>query len=480
MSKKFLIFIICFTLFFCQNKEIYPSLKYKINEIQLKTLEKQIIDKFLNNKDLPIRGYNFSEKIDFIGTVQFNMTDSKFKFIDLKEKTFEILFESPDKISIKLDNVKAQISFYYIFRSNFYSNKGTGKIEIKETTLKMDSKILRIKNKIDDTKFGPGIEIESFSIDAKDFEFDFEHEGTLEKMIEYILLNGKNALVNIIKDKFNTDYRPMINKQLYTLSQNSKLIFPIANTKMTVHYSMNNEPKITKNYLIMEFEAEIKHPEIKYTKDTIKLPDFNETNYAIELIISQFLFDNLLFIAGKDKLLDGILYNEVSKFTVGIFKDCFKNITTKHDSNELVDLGLFVKESPEIYFEDGKAYILINENLTFYTRKTNTSERVIAISGDTVFEFNVKFNIEKSKISASIESGKMKSFKTTYTTFEQDDESVVKDSEILITGSISLLNIAIQTALAKIHLPTIEGIELHNFDFNIKDNLIDFGILPII
>ena len=74
----------------------------------------------------------------------------------------------------------------------------------------------------------------------------------------------------------------------------------------------------------------------------------------------------------------------------------------------------------------------------------------------------------------------MKSFKTTYTTFEQDDESVVKDSEILITGSISLLNIAIQTALAKIHLPTIEGIELHNFDFNIKDNLIDFGILPII
>ena len=73
MSKTFLIFIICFTLFFCQNKEIYPSLKYKINEIQLKTLEKQIIDKFLNNKDLPIRGYNFSEKIDFIGTVQFKI-----------------------------------------------------------------------------------------------------------------------------------------------------------------------------------------------------------------------------------------------------------------------------------------------------------------------------------------------------------------------------------------------------------------------
>ena len=478
MSKKFLILIICFTAFFCQNKEIYPSLKYKINEPQLKNLEIAIINNFLNNKDLPIPGYNFSERIDFIGTVQFNMTDSKFRFINLTDKTFEILFENPDKISIKLYNVKAQISFYYIFRSNFYSNKGTGKIAIKETSLTMNSKVLRIKNKIDVSKYAPGIEIESFSFEAKDFEFDFEHEGTLEKMIEYILLNGKNAIVQIIKNKFNSDYRPMINKQLYTLSENSKLIFPITGTKMSVHYSMNNEPKITKNYLIMEFEADIQHPEIKYTKDTIKLPEFNETNYAIELMISQFLFDNLIFIAGKDKLLDGILYSEQSKFTVQIFEGCFKNITQKYDKNELVDLGLNVKESPEIIFEEGKAYIILNENLTFYTRKTNTSDRVMAISGDTVFEFNVKFNIEKSKISLFIESGKLKSFKTTYTTFDQDDEAVVKDSEILITGSISLLNIAIQTALANLHLPTIAGIELHNFDFNIKDKFVDFGVLP--
>ena len=478
MSKKIFILLTCFTVFFSQNKEIYPSLKYKINEPQLKNLEIAIINNFLNNKDLPIPGYNFSERIDFIGTVQFNMTDSKFRFINLTDKTFEILFENPDKISIKLYNVKAQISFYYIFRSNFYSNKGTGKIAIKETSLTMNSKVLRIKNKIDVSKYAPGIEIESFSFEAKDFEFDFEHEGTLEKMIEYILLNGKNAIVQIIKNKFNSDYRPMINKQLYTLSENSKLIFPITGTKMSVHYSMNNEPKITKNYLIMEFEADIQHPEIKYTKDTIKLPEFNETNYAIELMISQFLFDNLIFIAGKDKLLDGILYSEQSKFTVQIFEGCFKNITKKYDKNELVDLGLNVKESPEIIFEEGKAYIILNENLTFYTRKTNTSDRVMAISGDTVFEFNVKFNIEKSKISLFIESGKLKSFKTTNTTFEQDDEAVVKDSEILISGSISLLNIAIQTALANLHLPTIAGIELHNFDFNIKDKFVDFGVLP--
>ena len=102
----------------------------------------------------------------------------------------------------------------------------------------------------------------------------------------------------------------------------------------------------------------------------------------------------------------------------------------------------------------------------------------MAISGDTVFEFNVKFNIEKSKISLFIENGKLKSFKTTNTTFDQDDEAVVKDSEILISGSISLLNIAIQTALANLHLPTIAGIELHNFDFNIKDKFVDFGVLP--
>ena len=131
MSKKIFILLTCFTVFFSQNKEIYPSLKYKINEPQLKNLEIAIINNFLNNKDLPIPGYNFSERIDFIGTVQFNMTDSKFRFINLTDKTFEILFENPDKISIKLYNVKVQISFYYIFSSNFYLNKGTGKIQLK-------------------------------------------------------------------------------------------------------------------------------------------------------------------------------------------------------------------------------------------------------------------------------------------------------------------------------------------------------------
>ena len=50
-------------------------------------------------------------------------------------------------------------------------------------------------------------------------------------MIKYILFNGKNAIVKIIKNKFNSDYRPMINKQLYTLSENPKLIFPITGTK---------------------------------------------------------------------------------------------------------------------------------------------------------------------------------------------------------------------------------------------------------
>ena len=59
------------------------------------------------------------------------MTDSKFRFKKLTDKTFEILFENPDKISIKLYNVKVQISFYYIFSSNFYLNKGTGKIQLK-------------------------------------------------------------------------------------------------------------------------------------------------------------------------------------------------------------------------------------------------------------------------------------------------------------------------------------------------------------
>ncbi len=54
------------------------------------------------------------------------MSDIKFRFVDLTEKTFENFIQR-NKISLK-EIIKSLIQFYYIFRSNFYLNHGTRNI----------------------------------------------------------------------------------------------------------------------------------------------------------------------------------------------------------------------------------------------------------------------------------------------------------------------------------------------------------------
>lgn len=479
MSKSILIFFIFISSTLLQ-ENVYPSLKYIINEPQLKDLEIGIIKYFLNNKDFSFPGFNFTQKIDFIGTVQFNMSDSKFRLVDLTDKTFEINFNEPDKISLKVYNVKALIQFYYIFRSNFYSNHGTGKIAIKDTSVTMNTKVLRITNKKEPNKKGPGLEIESFSFDAKDFEFDFEHEGTLEKMIEYILLNAKNAIVEIIKNKFNTDYRPLVNKQLYNLMENSNLSFPI-NSNMTIHYSMNREPQIKKNFLQMEFEAQIKDKNYEYKGKTIEIPEVKESNYAIDLLLSQYIFDNLFFLLGKQNRFNLLIKSEQVPIalTAGLLSNIFPNITQKFDSLYLADIGFEVENPPSIKFIEGKAMLNLYENLTVYCRKDNVSKSEFAISGDTDIELLLYINVTQSKIDGKIDSAKMTRFKTTKSTFEQnDDESVVQKSQMIIDAMISLLNMRISEALKNISLPMIEGVELKNIDVHIHDQYMNIGILP--
>ena len=78
--------------------------------------------------------------------------------------------------------------------------------------------------------------------------------------IEDIMKQKKNCISNFnmlflkkwgnFIDNYNNSLRHVF---VTHYQKNSKLIFPITRTKMSVHYSMNNEPKITKNYLIMEF-----------------------------------------------------------------------------------------------------------------------------------------------------------------------------------------------------------------------------------
>ena len=142
-----LIFVFFLFAFAKSDDPIYPSLRYGLSNEQMKDIEVIIISEFLNNKEIPIPGVYYKEKVDFLGTVEFNMTDTIFKFINLTEKTLTIQPGDENHITFVLNDANAEVNFNYTFKSNFYSNEGKATLMLKNATLTIVNKVITIQNK---------------------------------------------------------------------------------------------------------------------------------------------------------------------------------------------------------------------------------------------------------------------------------------------------------------------------------------------
>lgn len=123
---------------------------------------------------------SLKQKIDFIGTIEFNMTNIKFKFHDLPKSLLNITFVEPNKIQVLINNASASLDLKYTFRSNFYSSQGNATVKLSEISSSFASQLISIPNLKEKNKKGPGIEIESFAINSAELKFIFENEGPLE------------------------------------------------------------------------------------------------------------------------------------------------------------------------------------------------------------------------------------------------------------------------------------------------------------
>ena len=462
---------------------IHPSLRYGLNNEQMKDIELIIISQFLNNKEIPIDDIKIKEKIDFLGTVELNITEIIFKFVNLTESALSIHFEEENKVRVVLKEVKAILDFKYNFQSNFYSNDGKGAAKLNNATLTLVNSLVSIKNQKEPQKKGPGIQIESLDISSADFTFEFEHAGPLEKIIQFVIINLKDALVEVIQKRFNEHYRPIFNKELEDYLSQIDLSFPIINTNLTVSYSMNENPHITNTNLEMSFEAEIYSEKYKYPGKTYEIPHVIKSDSTIDLVISQFLIDNYVYITYKEGNLDFTIKSETTTpmdLTVALFTSIFPGLKDKYETTQLIDLKLKAYDSPFVEFVEEKAVITLKHNMEVYVRKDETTSE-LAVGGDTIMEAEIKFSITKGEIKGEIVKLVMTQFKKTVSNIGEIDESqVVKSTNDLIDLLLPFLNISLQKSLSSIKIPSIGNVQLDQTDIKIHKNYLAVGVSPYI
>lgn len=239
-----------------------------------------------------ISDFSFKQKIDFIGTIELNMTNLKFKFHDLPKDLLNITFVEPNLIQLIINNATASLDFYYIFRSNFYSSEGKATVQLTEISSTFSTKLISIPNEKEKTKKGPGIEIESLLINSAELKFIFENEGPLEQILMAVMASLKSSLIGLINGQFNQVYKPLVNSEIHKFLANITLSFPLPNTTMTLHYSMNEDPSIQNNGLELSFEGYLTDEKNPYDKKPYDIPHIGHSDADMAIHLSQYILDN--------------------------------------------------------------------------------------------------------------------------------------------------------------------------------------------
>lgn len=484
MAKIIYIISLLSLLFFVVSYD-NPSLVYIINEFQLKELEKVVIEKFLLYKELSIQDYHLKQKIDFIGTIQLDIVEQKFKFVELSSESMNIEFIENDKLAISIKDVKADLHFNYDFKSNFYSNKGTGTILFSRVIIKMKNQITEVKNKLEPEKMGPCFEIMSLDIESIDMDIKFDNEGQLEKIIKGIILNLKNAIVETIQKKFNSDYIYSVNDSLRESLANMKLSFQVAKYGLTISYSMDGLPTIQNKLLTCAFNAEIYDANYKYDEKPYPLPPIRDTLSSVDILFNQFILENYLYIMYQQNRLNWNIESTTGSFplSVNTFQDCFPGIKEKYTDDEPIDLYIVQKANPEFVFTEkepkGQTKFRLNCNIEFNVKKNEQKET--AVAGDVILEIEFEFELKDGKISCIFLILAFKQFTQTQSLIGNIDPDVfIKGTEEISDLLLQNINDKLEDIFKELVIPSFMGIKFDRSNVFIHEKYLQIGISPYV
>lgn len=490
MKTKFFSLLFLFISFLSISIEdddvlVHPSLRYSIQQSEIKKVEEILINKFLSKDSFDIPALTYSEHLSFIGTVELYISNIVFKFLNPSPESLGISFEEPDKVKGKLDSIKGSLSFYYVFSSNFYSNEGKGEINLDNIKINATSRLLQVDNLKQADKKCLSVEVEDFNIESADFYFNFENEGDLEKIIIYFVNNLRKAIINNINQEFNNNQIEKFNNEINNFFANQELSFQLNNDSLYLDYSMNQKPIITNNSLEMAFEASFREgEEIIYTGPTYDIPKPFRTNSTVDVIISQYIFENYFYILYMKNELNSYMKNDdlpLSLLIVSTFNKIFPQLSPTYKNDQEVELNLTAIKEPKFTLNEKESYIIFYYNSVIKILSEDKKTKADVISGDAEVLVNMTFTPQKGKISLDVNSISLKSFTNVDSKVGTiDEQDTIKNFSKLLDTILPFVKSIIKSKIESITFPSINGIVLEVSYMESHKQSLSLGVSPVI
>ena len=155
----------------------FPSIRFLLTYNKIQELNNIILYEILKENFLKfsfdLNNFNFTQKVDFVGTVQMNFTNLTLKFDNFDNETITAQYLEDKKIKLNINGINASLLTNYSFLSNFYQRDfGEGVIKLDNFSFEIIYTIVHYQNNIDPSKYGPGILISNCSIE--DFQLNFK------------------------------------------------------------------------------------------------------------------------------------------------------------------------------------------------------------------------------------------------------------------------------------------------------------------
>jgi hypothetical protein len=464
------IFVFIF-LFLNIIKSDFPSIRFlfpynKVTELNNIILFELLKDNFLQFT-FDLKNFNYTGKIDFVGTVEMNFTNLTLKFDNYDNQSIKAEYLQDQNIKLNIKGINASLISNYSFRSNFYQRDlGEGVIKLDNFSYEIIYKIVHYKNNLNSSKYGPGILIKNFSVEDFDLNFEFfPIEGPLEKLFEFILLNLKNPLLDFIRTQFN-NISSSINEVIKNYMENNILQINFNNSRF-LNYSMNEEPQINENNFSFALELAYYSDNHYYPGDATNI-SFIDKNYAFNMIISQYIINSILYSLSYEGKLSRKIESDNNFLKVSKFIEAFPNLEEEYNQTQLIDLIIYPFDSPNLTITNENGFLLkINHTIEMYVRNESEIDD-LAIKGNYSFEINIPyFYIKNKSFNSTISYINLTNF-----VCDKEATKIDVDEDIAKIG----LNKIIQNNFALLNF--LYKIMLQTFKDNTIPNLKNFILTP--
>ena len=147
MNKIFVLIFLLLSLI----KSDFPSIRFlfpynKVTELNNIILFELLKDNFLQFT-FDLKNFNYTGKIDFVGTVEMNFTNLTLKFDNYDNQSIKAEYLQDQNIKLNIKGINASLLSNYSFRSNFYQRDlGEGVIKLDNFSYEIIYKIVHYIN----------------------------------------------------------------------------------------------------------------------------------------------------------------------------------------------------------------------------------------------------------------------------------------------------------------------------------------------